>query len=377
MRKTIEVYNQDANLFVTPDGEVLGQLQWVTQCYEEERTLHTAVHCEEDLLASLLILPPYDPEYPASDIYYYHSDHLGSASWITNSSGDPVQYIHYMPYGELWKNQQRTPYNERFKFTGKERDEETGYDFFGARNYTSAASIWLSVDPLADKYPGISPYAYCAWNPMKYVDPDGREIRITGEDGMTVTYVPEGKYKGNDSFTKDTYTKLNQLNDMFSDTDFMSSIVNSSEIYNISSEESLVGGTHSFKNGVINVGTAYSIGGIGHELFHAYQDTKGQSGASIHNEVEAYLFQAKICYTLNQGSGSNPLTAAEKQASNTFSNALNILIYDGFNQNAFNAVVGEFKTASNANNLGLYNTYPLIRSNQTKSLIKQFYPIYP
>ena len=86
-----------------------------------------------------------------------------------------MQYIHYMPYGELWKNQQRTPYNERFKFTGKERDEESGYDYFGARNYTSAASIWLSVDPLADKYPGISPYAYCAWNPMRYVDPDGRD----------------------------------------------------------------------------------------------------------------------------------------------------------------------------------------------------------
>ena len=151
------------NLFVTPDGEVLGELQWVTQCYEEERTLQTAVHCEEDLLASLLIQPPYDPEYPASDIYYYHSDHLGSASWITNSSGDPVQYIHYMPYGELWKNQQITPYNERFKFTGKERDEETGYDYFGARNYTSAASIWLSPDPLSDKYPEISSYAYCTW----------------------------------------------------------------------------------------------------------------------------------------------------------------------------------------------------------------------
>ena len=87
-----------------------------------------------------------------------------------------------MPYGELWKNQQRTPYNERFKFTGKERDEETGYDYFGARNYTSAASIWLSPDPLLDKYPGISSYAYCAWNPMKYVDPDGRDW-YEAEDG--------------------------------------------------------------------------------------------------------------------------------------------------------------------------------------------------
>jgi hypothetical protein len=39
-----------------------------------------------------------------------------------------------MPYGELWKNQQRTPYNERFKFTGKERDEESGYDYFKGKS---------------------------------------------------------------------------------------------------------------------------------------------------------------------------------------------------------------------------------------------------
>ena len=41
---------------------------------------------------------------------------------------------------------------------------------------TSARAIWLSPDPMLDKYPEISPYAYCAWNPMKYVDPDGRDI---------------------------------------------------------------------------------------------------------------------------------------------------------------------------------------------------------
>ena len=162
---------------------------------------------------------------------------------------------------------------------------------------------------------------------------------------------------------------------MFSNTDFMSSIVNSSDVYNISSETSIEG-THCFKDGVLYMGKDYSIDGIGHELFHAYQDTKGQGGASIHNEVEAYLFEAKIVYMVNNGLGSVPLTAAERQSSSTFSNALNTLIFDGFNQNAFNAVVSEFKTSSNANAGGLYNNYPLVRSNQTQSLIKQFYPIY-
>ena len=59
-------------------------------------------------------------------------------------------------------------------FTGKERDEETGYSYFGARYMDhELMTMWLSVDPLADKYPSISPYAYCAWNPVKLVDPNG------------------------------------------------------------------------------------------------------------------------------------------------------------------------------------------------------------
>lgn len=59
-------------------------------------------------------------------IYFYHPDHLGSSNWITNSQGQAVQYIHYMPYGEVWVNQQTSRYDERFKFTGKERDNEKG-----------------------------------------------------------------------------------------------------------------------------------------------------------------------------------------------------------------------------------------------------------
>ena len=61
-------------------------------------------------------------------------------------------------------------------FTGKERDEETGYGYFGARYMDhELMAMWLSVDPLADKYPGISSYAYCAWNPIRLVDPDGND----------------------------------------------------------------------------------------------------------------------------------------------------------------------------------------------------------
>lgn len=63
--------------------------------------------------------------------------------------------------------------------TGKEKDSETGYYYFGARYYNSYLSLWLSVDPMSDKYPSLSPYNYCAWNPMKIVDPDGEDIKLS------------------------------------------------------------------------------------------------------------------------------------------------------------------------------------------------------
>jgi len=121
------------------------------------------------------------------DVYFYHSDHLGSASWITDYRGMAVQHIQYLPYGEPYINQHPFGYSERFTFTGKERDEETGYGYFGARYMDhELMTMWLSVDPMADKYPSISPYAYCNWNPVKLVDPDGRDVLPTSEEAYQV-----------------------------------------------------------------------------------------------------------------------------------------------------------------------------------------------
>ena len=153
--------------------------------------------------------------------FFYHSDHLGSAAYLT-SGGHVTQTLNYLPYGEDWIDIQNNldPQLGQYTFNGKEKDYESGFHYYGARYYWSEVLTgWLSVDPMMDKYPSISPYAYCMWNPVKLVDPDGREIDewqfnlLTGEmiktgngggkTHQTVTFVnPDGtttvkEYEGN------------------------------------------------------------------------------------------------------------------------------------------------------------------------------------
>ena len=117
-----------------------------------------------------------DSVQPEKECYWYHPDHLGSSSWITYSDGKAVQHLHYLPWGEDFVDQRSTTWNAMYTFSAKEKDAETGYSYFGSRYYNSDLSIWLSVDPMSDKYPSLSPYVYCADNPVKLVDPDGKEI---------------------------------------------------------------------------------------------------------------------------------------------------------------------------------------------------------
>lgn len=85
------------------------------------------------------------------------------------------QHLQYLPFGEIFVSQRNSEFNSRYKFTAKELDNETSYTYFGARYYDSDLSVWLSVDPMADKYPSTSAYMYCLGNPVKLIDPSGRD----------------------------------------------------------------------------------------------------------------------------------------------------------------------------------------------------------
>ena len=156
-----------------------------------------------------------DEEEPA---FFYHSDHLGSAAYLTYHGG-VIQTLNYLPYGEDWVERNYfAPHDTTrlgiYRFNGKEKDYESGFHYYGARYYWSEILTgWLSVDPLADKYPSISPYAYCAWNPVKLVDPDGRDGRVIihNEGEQKTITIQTTIYLTTDSPKVYSRSKLNNL----------------------------------------------------------------------------------------------------------------------------------------------------------------------
>ena len=142
--------------------------------------------------------------------FYYHPDHLGSSSYITNLDGEVVQHIEYVPFGEVFIEERNNIWNTPYLFNAKEFDEETGLYYYGARYYDPRVSLWISTDILEEKNYGNSSYAY-TYNPITFIDP-------IGTDTINISYVNK-KWKidapiiadGNDVFNvangdkKETY----------------------------------------------------------------------------------------------------------------------------------------------------------------------------
>ena len=118
------------------------------------------------------------------DVFFYHSDHLGSTSYITDANGNATQFVSYKPYGEALVDEHATSFEQPWKFNGKELDAETGLYYYGARYYEPVLALWYGVDALAEKYPSIGGYVYCVGNPVKLVDPDGEKVIAHDKDSQ-------------------------------------------------------------------------------------------------------------------------------------------------------------------------------------------------
>ena len=155
------------------------------------------------------------------ETFFYHSDHLGSTSYITDDHANITQYDAYLPYGELLVDEHSSSEDLPYKFNGKQFDEETGLYYYGARYMNPMASIWYGVDPLAEKFPVYFGYSYCYGNPTVFIDYKGKyptkkeAAKLANHiydgkagdivDGWTLKYVYTSKYS--DSFKAGLYTK--------------------------------------------------------------------------------------------------------------------------------------------------------------------------
>jgi len=119
-----------------------------------------------------------------------------------------------------------TTYENPFKFSGKEHDDITGLYDHGARSRDPKITMWYGGDPLFEKYPDMSPYVYCAGNPVKFIDPDGKNWVKRVYDGVTEIYYDrnvknqqdvDDYYGKNSGVTclKDGYTYKSKLGDEF------------------------------------------------------------------------------------------------------------------------------------------------------------------
>jgi RHS repeat-associated protein len=211
-------------------------------------------------------------------------------------------------------------FTNRWKFTGKELDEETGLYYYGARFYNPVTSLWLSVDPLAEKYPSMSPYIYCANNPIIYIDPDGREIigkeslenaaKFKDETNKKIADLRIEKMKEQNS-NKPSKKNIKEIDDKISQfkgaLNELSVLEKSDQKYSINTSSKNVQAdakgniTYDVADNVLNVNItdAWNVENLAHELKHAYQfeigamslDGDGRSGGSLYDmqdEVEAF-----------------------------------------------------------------------------------------
>jgi RHS repeat-associated protein len=133
--------------------------------------------------------------------YFYHGDHLGNVQLVTDYKGEMYEHFEYAPYGEIFVEDKARTDSTPFRFVGKVQDDETGLIYFGARYMSPQTGMWLSADPAMGEYVPVAPinddakkhnqnlpgmggvfnavnlhvYHYAGNNPVKYIDPDGRE----------------------------------------------------------------------------------------------------------------------------------------------------------------------------------------------------------
>ena len=341
------------------------------------------------------------PEAPVPTIHYELTNHLGNVMAVITDEPAATEtpavesLADYYPFGMTLLGRSYNAHTSRHGFTGHEKESDLSEGIYTTeyRLYDARVGRWLSVDPLFEKYVGMSPYNYCMLNPVMLVDPDGEDVVICdGEEHFLYEPQTSNLYDGNNVVIKNSVAVLNDMYSTKSGSKVLNALISSPTEYKIKSTgDAYSKGYAVSKGNEVDFGGIFELNTFSHELFHQYQRENNQGGATYFNEVEAYTFEKQVVTEYNDNiDWDNPnalslfrqytqfdssrLTNDAPQGKEYEEAVKNIFTNGILNRKNFDKAVNLFKDNSHVNSNGLYNnSYYKIKSGNEKYLLESLF----
>jgi len=160
----------------------LGETQYVSANYivRNKTVISKHIFAGNQRVASTVSMKDNCGTVSEKNTMYFHPDHLGSSSYVTDKKGNFFEMIEYLPYGETLYDEAATVDKTEFRFTGHLKDDETGFYYCHARYYDPKLVKFISPDDRIDglfSSAGQNMYMYCHGNPIMFNDPDGHGFK--------------------------------------------------------------------------------------------------------------------------------------------------------------------------------------------------------
>ena len=238
------------------------------------------------------------------ELYFYIKDYQGNVRVVLNQANQPVEVNSYYPYGGLMAAT-TTEGSQPYKYGTKELDRENGLDWYDskARMYDPTIGRTPTQDPMAEKYYSISPYLWCAANPITFTDPTGAIVQIDSTKMTSEQYqyvISTLNLLMESSLFAKVYSELDENPDVVVNITFGETIAAKDENGNQMSVDAQY--SAETKNVTLRIGSSPTMLQFAEEVYHAKQDMDGNLTNLTYN-VE---FEAKTAALIFAGEAGGP-----------------------------------------------------------------------